>query len=144
MHTQAFERERPCAKVPISIPNYRVLLYANSCEDLENLIEEVQNPAGSFKDLSETLKIRKEINRWTTIEERAQIKGLEHTELDEKCRQFLACTDDKLKHPQSIYSVRNHIIHRFRVAVNQIELLDEINSLFELYLLDVLCRYTDK
>lgn len=113
-------------------------------QDLENLIEEVQNPAGSFKDLSETLKIRKEINRWTTIEERAQIKGLEHTELDEKCRQFLNCTDDKLKHPQSIYSVRNHIIHRFRVAVNKIELLNEINFLFELYLLDVLCRYTEK
>ena len=113
-------------------------------QDLKNLIDEVQNPAGSFKDLSETFKIKKEINRWITIEERAQIKGADHTELDEKCRLFLGSKDDKLKHPQSIYSVRNHIVHRFRVAINQIELLREINSLFELYLLDVLCRYTEE
>lgn len=112
-------------------------------QDLEGLIAEVKNPAGALKDMSDSLKIRKEINRWTTIEERAQIKGAEHAELDEKCRQFLTSTDANLKHPQSIYSVRNHIIHRFRVAIIQVELLKEINFLFELYLIDVLCRYKE-
>lgn len=113
-------------------------------QDLEELITEFKNPAGAPKDLSDSLKIKKEINRWTTIEQRAQIKGTEHTELDEKCRQFLGCPGANLKHPQSIYSVRNHIIHRFRVVINQDGLLKEINSLFELYLIDVLCRYTEK
>ena len=112
-------------------------------QDLEGLIAEVKNPAGALKDMSDALKIRKEINRWTTIEERAQIKGAEHAELDETCRQFLTSTDANLKHPQSIYSVRNHIIHRFRVAIIQVELLKEINFLFELYLIDVLCRYKE-
>lgn len=112
-------------------------------QDLEELISEFKNPAGAPKDLSDSLKIKKEINRWTTIEQRAKMGGAEHSELDAKCRDFLGCTGAELKHPQSIYSVRNHIIHRFRVAINQMELLKEINSLFELYLIDVLCRYKE-
>lgn len=112
-------------------------------QDLKELIAEFKNPAGAPKDLSDSLKIKKEINRWATIEQRAKLGGVEHSELDAKCCEFLGCPGVDLKHPQSIYSVRNHIIHRFRVAINQVELLNEINSLFELYLLDVLCRYTE-
>lgn len=112
-------------------------------QDLEALIAEAKSPAGSLKDFSESLKIKKEINRWQVIEDRAHMSGAGYDVLDTKCCEFLGITDNKLTHPKSIYAVRNHIIHRFRVAVSQIELLKEINFFFELYLIDVLCHYKE-
>lgn len=111
---------------------------------LEDFLVELKSPTGSIRELSDELKNKNtEISRWDEIEAKASLKGLDYPELDNLCCKFVGRDDGTLSHPNSIYKVRNHITHRFRIAVQNEDDIHKINELFELYLLDLLTRYDE-
>lgn len=113
-------------------------------KQLQAFIDEIKNPQGSFKDVSEEINhIKKEIDRWNAIERMSGHEDRDYTKLDDKCNEFLRRKENPYVHPKSIYMVRNQFIHRFRIATQNYDDIREINQLFELYLIDLLCAYKE-
>lgn len=113
-------------------------------EKLKALLNDVEQDKGSIRELSDELKGQTEFARWESIEEKARINNLKYEELDAKCNAFLGRTTNLLGHPNSIYQVRNHIIHRFRKVISKPQEIKEICQHFELYLLELLVSYKKK
>lgn len=110
--------------------------------ELQKLIKELNGPTGSIHEVSDVLKSKTEIARWKKIEENAGIKAKDYNTFRKECVKFLE-TDKQLSHPDSIYKVRNHITHRFRLAANRKPEISVINDYFERYLWDLLCAYRE-
>lgn len=111
--------------------------------ELQKLIKDLNGPTGSIHEVSDVLKNKTEIARWQKIEENAGIKAKNYKTFRKACVKFLK-TDKQLSHPDSIYKVRNHVTHRFRLAANRKPEISVINDYFERYLWDLLCAYREK
>lgn len=120
-----------------------VLMNRLLIKKLEELIVELKGPIGSIKEIDEVLKSKSEIIRWEEIEGMSKVTGNDYTELDNICNNFIRRTKNKFNHPNSIYKVRNHITHRFRVAVQNQNDIMKINDLFEMYLYDIMTGYKE-
>lgn len=112
-------------------------------KNLEDLIAELKGPTGSIREVSDVLKKQTEIERWKNIENDSSILPNNYNELKSLCNKFVERTEDLFEHPNSIYKVRNHITHRFRIAVQNQNGIKDINNLFEMYLYDLLIKYKE-
>lgn len=50
---------------------------------------------------------------------------------------------ENVNFPESLYSVRNFIVHDYRFIVEETELaeINDINALFEMFVLDLIIKY---
>lgn len=120
-----------------------VLMNKVLIKNLEDLIAELKGPTGSIREVSDVLKKQTEIERWKKIETGSAISPNDYEELGSLCNRFVNRTQDPFKHPNSIYKVRNHITHRFRIAAQNQNDINDINNLFEMYLYDLLIKYKE-
>lgn len=112
-------------------------------KNLENLIAELKGPTGSIREVSDVLKKQTEIERWKKIEEDSNIIANDYDDLKSLCNTYVGRTADFFGHPNSIYKVRNHITHRFRIAAQNQNGIKDINNLFEMYLYELLIKYKE-
>lgn len=112
-------------------------------KNLEDLIAELKGSTGSIREVSDVLKKQTEIDRWKKIENDSAILPDDYEELKSLCNAFVRRTENPFEHPNSIYKVRNHITHRFRIAAQNQSDIKDINNLFEMYLYDLLIRYKE-
>lgn len=112
-------------------------------KNLEDLIEELKGPTGSIREISDVLKKQTEIERWKKIESDSAILASDYEDMKTLCNKFVERKEDPFEHPNSIYKVRNHIIHRFRIAAQHQDEIKDINNLFEMYLYDLMVSYKE-
>lgn len=112
-------------------------------KNLEDLINELKGPTGSIREVSDILKKHTEIERWKKIESDSAIIHSGYEDLRRLCNSYVRRTGNPFEHPNSIYKVRNHIIHRFRIAAQNQNDIKDINNLFEMYLYDLLIKYKE-
>lgn len=71
--------------------------------------------------------------------------GSDYNDLHCKCVSFLEKRGRKgaIEFPESIYAIRNFIVHDFRFIIDDIKLeeIDDINFLFEILVLDLIIKY---
>ena len=110
---------------------------------LKDYLHLLQNNKPNYRKIESLLKDNTELKRLQSIENNAELKDSEVVKtLDDKCNKFLNSEKDTRKsHPESIYHVRNHIVHRFRVACGGETDVKEICDYLELYLYNLLICY---
>lgn len=112
-------------------------------KNLEDLINELKGPTGSIREVSDVLKKQTEIERWKKIESDSAILHSDYEDLSRLCNSYVRRTENPFEHPNSIYKVRNHVVHRFRFAAQNQNDIKDINNLFEMYLYDLLIKYKE-
>lgn len=138
------DEQRPFIKFLYLYQVIEVMLNKVLIKRLEDFLAELKTPTGSIRELSDELKNKNsEISRWDEIEKKATLSDLDFSTLDSLCCSFVGKTAGELTHPNSIYKVRNHLTHRFRIAVQNESDIHKINEVFELYLFDLLTRYDE-
>ena len=112
-------------------------------KNLEDLITELKGPTGSVREVSDVLKKQTEIERWNKVENDSAITPNDYDDLKSLCNTYVRRTENPFEHPNSIYKVRNHITHRFRIAAQNQNDIKDINNLFEMYLYDLMIKYKE-
>lgn len=112
-------------------------------KNLEDLIAELKGPTGSIREVSDVLKKQTEIERWKKVENDSAILPKDYDYLKSLCNTYVRRTENPFEHPNSIYKVRNHITHRFRIAAQNQNDIKDINNLFEMYLYDLMIKYKE-
>ncbi len=120
-----------------------VLLDKELIEVLRDLANKIENNEATYKTADNALQDNgTEIKRFERFVNNSKIKVNQYIELDQACNDFLGSKPDRqLKNPESVYQVRNHIVHRFRKATADAVAVNKICDLLELYLYDLLIKY---
>lgn len=119
-----------------------VLLDAEMVELLKDFAKKLENNQATFRTADKVLQNYTEFDRFKRVVQNAGLKTEVYNSLDTACYDFLGGEPNRrLKNPESIYQVRNHIVHRFRKAVADIESVKDICDHLELYLYDLLIKY---
>lgn len=119
-----------------------VLLDKELIVKLQDYIKLLETNKATIRKYDKLMQNSTESDRFNTIISNAKLEGVDYPDLKSKCNQFISSELDKpLEHPECIYQVRNHVMHRFRKAVEDEQLLGDICEHLEMYLYDVLIRY---
>lgn len=119
-----------------------VLMNREMIQQLEDYLDLLKKVKPNYRKIENGLKETTESKRLAKIVENAKLKSDIIEQLDEKCNLYLESDEDSLlNHPESIYQVRNHIVHRFRIASGDEAGLIDVCNHMELYLYDLLIQY---
>lgn len=119
-----------------------VLMNTEMVYQLEDFLYLLKQNKPNYRKVENGLKETTESKRLKQIVENAHLHSTIINALDQKCNEFLNSDDDNpLVQPESIYQVRNHIVHRFRVASGDENAVKDICDHLELYLYDLLICY---
>lgn len=119
-----------------------VLLDAEMVELLRDFATKIENNQATFRTADKALQSNTESTRFKRVVESAGLVVGSYASLDSACNNFLgSAPDGQLVNPESIYQVRNHIVHRFRKAVADEVTVKDICDHLELYLYDLLIKY---
>lgn len=119
-----------------------VLLDKELIVKLQDYIKLLETNKATIRKYDKLMQNSTESDRFKAIISNAKLEGVDYPELKSKCNQFISSDpDNHLEPPECIYQVRNHVMHRFRKAIEDEQLLLEICEHLELYLYDVLIRY---
>lgn len=119
-----------------------VLMNQEMIQLLEDYLYLLNHAKPSYRKIENGLKEMTESKRLAKIVENAKLKSDIIEQLDKKCNLYLESDEDcLLKHPESIYQIRNHIVHRFRIVSGNEDGLIDICNHMELYLYDLLIQY---
>ena len=139
-----------------------ILLDAEMVELLRDYAKKIENNEVTFRTAENGLQKNTESERFKKIVERAGLFNKEiydYNVFDNVCVKFVGLEEekkekekeikkgtkgvnvDKFKHPEIIYQVRNHIVHRFRKAIADEDTVKDICDHLELYLYDLLIAY---
>lgn len=116
-----------------------VLLDAEMVELLRDFANKIENNQTTYKTADKALQKSTESERFGRIVRHSGLATANYTNLDAACNSFLGMAN--LVNPESVYQVRNHIVHRFRKAVADEASVKEICDYLELYLYDLLILY---
>lgn len=115
-----------------------VLLDAEMVELLRDFADKIENNQTTYKTADKALQKNTESERFGRVVRHSGLIVANYTNLDSACNSFLGMN---LVNPESIYQVRNHIVHRFRKAVADEASVKEICDYLELYMYDLLILY---
>ena len=119
-----------------------VLMDMEMVELLKDYLYLLEHNQPNYRKVESTFKDATESKRLAHIVENAELNSGMATILDGKCNTFLnSAPDSLLVQPESIYQVRNHIVHRFRKASGDEPAVKDICDCLELYLYDLLICY---
>jgi len=119
-----------------------VLMNREMVSQLEDFLYLLKQNKPNYRKVENGLKETTESKRLKQIVENAHLQSTIINALDQKCNEFLNSEgDNPLVQPESIYQVRNHIVHRFRVASGDENTVKDICDHLELYLYDLLICY---
>lgn len=119
-----------------------VLMNREMIQQLEDYVELLRKAKPNYRKIENGLKETTESKRLAQIVANAKLKSNISEQMDAKCNSFLNNDDgNPLVHPESIYQVRNHIVHRFRIVSDDEEGVRDVCDHVELYLLDLLIQY---
>ena len=119
-----------------------VLMNQEMIQVLEDYLYLLNHAKPNYRKIENGLKEMTESKRLAKIVENAKLESDIIEKLDEKCNFYLESDEDcLLKHPESIYQVRNHIVHRFRIASDNEDSLIDVCNHIELYIYDLLIQY---
>lgn len=119
-----------------------VLLDKELIVKLQDYIKLLETNKATIRKYDKLMQNSTESDRFKAIISNAKLEGVDYPDLKSKCNQFISSEPENiLEHPECIYQVRNHVMHRFRKAVEDEQLLADICEHLELYLYDVLIRY---
>ena len=119
-----------------------VLMNREIIQQLEEYLDLLKKGKPNYRKIENGLKETTELKRLKKIVDNADFKSDIVEQLDEKCNAYLE--SDKaslLKQPESVYQVRNHVVHRFRIASSDEASLSDVCNYIELYLYDLLIQY---
>ena len=109
---------------------------------LEDYLYLLRHVKPNYRKIENGLKETTESKRLAKIVENAKLRSDIVVQMDEKCNTYLGADNDSLlKHPESVYQVRNHIVHRFRIASEDEAGLIDVCNHIELYIYDLLIQY---
>lgn len=119
-----------------------VLLDKELIVKLQDYIKLLETNKATIRKYDKLMQNSTELDRFYAIIRNAKLESVDYPDLKSKCNQIISSDPDKpLEHPECIYQVRNHVMHRFRKAVEDEQILAIICDHLELYLYDVLIRY---
>lgn len=119
-----------------------VLMNREMIQQLEEYLDLLRKVKPNYRKIENGLKETTESKRLAKIVENAKLKSDIIKQLDEKCNAYLESDEDNLlTQPESVYQVRNHIVHRFRIASSDEDGLIDVCNHIELYLYDLLIQY---
>lgn len=119
-----------------------ILLDAEMIELLRDFAKKIENDQATYQVADKALQKNTESTRFARIVRHSGINASMYADLDNACNAFLGSDPlHPLQNPESIYQVRNHIVHRFRKAAADIVAVKEICDFLELYLYDLLINY---
>lgn len=119
-----------------------VLMNLEMIQLLEDYLYLLTHAKPSYRKIDNGLREATESKRLAKIVENANFKSDIIEQLDKKCNFYLESDEDcLLNHPESIYQVRNHIVHRFRIASGDEDGLIDVCNHIELYIYDLLIQY---
>lgn len=119
-----------------------VLMNREMIQQLEDYLDLIKKVKPNYRKIENGLKETTELKRLAKIVLNAKFNSDIIEQLDEKCNVYLESDENcLLKHPESVYQVRNHIVHRFRIASGEEAGLIDVCNHIELYLYDLLINY---
>lgn len=119
-----------------------VLMNQEMIQLLEDYLYLLNHAKPNYRKIENGLKDTTESKRLAKIVENAKLKSDIIEQLDKKCNVYLESDEGcLLNHPESIYQVRNHIVHRFRIASGDEDGLIDVCNHIELYIYDLLIQY---
>ena len=111
-------------------------------EKLSILMDKAKKGLVSSRDFESYLKNNTEYDRLKFACENSSLKKADcnfKTLLHNECDSYLISKGhDSVEFPKSLYNFRNQMIHRFRIVVQDEDIVDQINDLFELVILEML------
>lgn len=116
-----------------------VLLDAEMVELLRDFANKIENNQTTYRTADKALQNNTESERFGRVVRHSRLQTANYTDLDNACNSFTGLTT--LTNPESVYQVRNHIVHRFRKAVADIAAVKDICDYMELYMYDLLILY---
>lgn len=117
-----------------------ILIY--SLEDTIRLFKDKKIYTRSLRE--RISKVESEKDRILILIEKCELHSEDYNSLHEKCVAFLVKKGrENVNFPESLYSVRNFIVHDYRFIVEETELaeINDINALFEMFVLDLIIKY---
>lgn len=109
---------------------------------LEDYLYLLKHVKPNYRKIESGLKETTESKRLAKIVENAKLRSDIVVQMDKKCNTYLGADNDSLlHHPESVYQVRNHIVHRFRIASEDEAGLIDVCNHIELYIYDLLIQY---
>lgn len=119
-----------------------VLMNREMIHQLRGYLDLLENSKPNYRKIENGLKETTELNRLNKIVNNANLKSDIIEDLDKKCNNYLRSDKNSLLvQPESVYQVRNHIVHRFRIASSDEKTLIDLCNHIELYLYDLLIHY---
>ena len=119
-----------------------ILLDAEMIELLRDFANKIENDKATYLVADKALQKNTDSARFSRVVEHSGITIDQYADLDRVCNAFLGSDPAKpLKNPESVYQVRNHIVHRFRKAASDVSTVKDICDYLELYLYDLLINY---
>lgn len=119
-----------------------VLMDMEMVELLKDYLYLLENNKPNYRKAESAFKDATDSKRLARIVENARLNSAMTAVLDGKCNAFLnSDPNSPLEQPESIYQVRNYIVHRFRKASGDEPAVKEICDSLELYLYDLLISY---
>ncbi len=118
-----------------------VLMDQEKIQLVSDYLQLLENEKPNYRKIETALRETTESKLLAKIVENANLKSDIADQMDNKCNIFLASADKILKQPESVYQVRNHIVHRFRIVSRDEKNLRDICDHIELYLYDLLIQY---
>lgn len=118
-----------------------VLLDKELIVKLEGYVSLLKKNKATIRKYDTLMKNSTESERFEAVVENAGMKNQSFDNLVTLCNKFTDTEDAPLQHPECIYQVRNHVMHRFRKAIEDEKLLGEICEELEIYLYQLLINY---
>lgn len=139
------KENHPIIKFHILYQVVELLIEDTLIDSLEKIIEQVKEKAIYVRSIREQVsKFESEKDRINIIVKK-NCMGSDYNDLHCKCVSFLEKRGRKgaIEFPESIYAIRNYIVHDFRFIIDDIKLeeIDDINFLFEILVLDLIIKY---
>lgn len=116
-----------------------VLLDTEMVELLRDFANKIENNQTTYRTADKALQKNTESERFKRVVSHSRLDTANYADLDNACNGFTGLVN--IDNPESIYQVRNHIVHRFRKAVADEVSVKEICDHLELYLYDLLILY---
>lgn len=116
-----------------------VLLDAEMVELLRDFANKIENNQTTYRTADKALQNNTESERFKRVVRHSGINTAAYTDLENACKGFTGLVD--IVNPESIYQVRNHIVHRFRKAASDEASVKDICDYMELYMYDLLIAY---
>lgn len=116
-----------------------VLLDAEMVEILRDFANKIENNQTTYRTADKALQKNTDSERFGRVVRHSGLQTANYADLDNVCNAFTGLAG--FVNPESVYQVRNHIVHRFRKAVADVAAVKDICDYMELYMYDLLIVY---